>query len=527
MKCLMTLIPLVGLLIFTACAGDDETQLEPTPTVTPTPAVSATDETQLEPTPTVTPTPAVSATPEPTAAPTEEPTATKPPEPTPVQEATATPRPTPRPTSTPRPTATPEPTATIEPTATPEPEPTATPPPMPTATPAPVYGFVTGSASTKLSASDSAQGKKLGNSVAIYGDTVIVGTHADFAKGTDSGAAVVFARTDGVWTEQAKLIGEDTSNGDLLGQAVAISGDTVVLGAIGDTPVGTDSGAAYAFARSEGVWTQQAKLIADDAGPGDKFGSSVAVSGDSIVIGTPSETPTGTDSGTAYVFTRADGTWTQQAKLTGSGQAFNHMFGWSVAIDGDTAVVGALNDTTKATNSGAAYVFTRADGTWTEQAKLTASDGALDHKFGRSVAISGDTVVVGAAGVKDKGADTGAVYVFFRSDGTWTEQGRLTASDAAAADNFGWSVSVSGDTVVAGALNDTAKGPDSGSVYVYKRTGSVWAQEANLTATGAAINHKTGTSVSVSGNYLVAGSPGDFQKGTDTGAAHVFAAEVQ
>ena len=361
----------------------------------------------------------------------------------------------------------------------------------------------------------------------IDGDTIIVGVPFDFSKGTDSGAAVVFTRADGSWAEQAKLVGDDTGPGDLLGQVLGLSGDTAILGAAGDTPVGTDSGSAYVFVRSEGVWTQQAKLTASDAGPGKKFGRSAAISGDTIIIGAPTDTPTGTDSGSAYVFIREDETWTQQAKLTGSAQALNSMFGWSVAIDGDTAVVGALGESVNGPNTGAAYVFTRTGGVWTEQAKLNASDAATGHNFGRSVALSGETLAVGAPGHNANGANTGAAYIFLLSDGAWNQQAKLTASDGATNDNFGWSISVSGDTVVAGAFGDIAKGLDAGSVYIYRRNGTSWTEQANLTATGAAVEHKLGTSVSLSGNDLVAGAPGDFQKGTDTGAAHVFTAQIQ
>ncbi|MCH8987788.1 MAG: hypothetical protein IIA92_03175 [Chloroflexi bacterium] len=537
----LTLLMLLsaGLLILAACGGEDQTQQPPTPTVT----VAAVPTATAAPEPTDTPAPAPTSTEtpgptrvlEPTATPrpTPQPTATPAPEPTATPQPTATPEPTatPQPTATPEPTATPQPTATPAPTATPQPtatpEPTATPQPTPTPTPVPVYAFVTGSASTKLAASDSALGKKFGTYVAIDGETIIAGVPADFSNGTDAGAAVVFTRADGVWTEQAKLVGDDTGPGDLLGQVVGLSGDTAVLGAVGDTPVGTDSGSAYVFVRSEGVWTQQAKLTAGDAGPGDQFGWSAAISGDTVIIGAPTDTPTGTNSGAAYVFIRTGSVWTEQAKLTASDGAMSDNFGWSVYIDGDTAAVGALGESFNGSNSGAAYVFTRTGGVWTEQAKLTASDGTTGDNFGRSVALSGDTLAVGAPGDSDKGADTGAAYVFVRTDGVWAEQAKLTASDGATTDNFGWSVSVSGDTVAAGAFGDIAKGIDAGSVYIYNRSGTSWAEQANLTATGAAIEHKLGISVSLSGNDLVAGAPGDFQKGTATGAAHVFTAQIQ
>ena len=400
---------------------------------------------------------------------------------------------------------------------------------MPTATPTsvPVYTFVAGSASIKLSSSDSSSGKLFGTDVAIDGDTVVASVHADFDKGTNAGAAVVFTRADGAWTEQAKLIGDDTGPGDLLGQSVGLSGDTVVLGAAGDTPMGTDSGAAYVFVRSDGVWTQQAKLTANDGGTSDKFGTSVAISGDSIIIGAPSDTPNGTDSGSAYVFTRTGETWTEQTKLTGTDQSVNSMFGWSVAIEDDTAAVGALNDEASGARTGAAYAFIRTGGVWAQQARLTASDAASEHTFGRSVALSGATMTVGAPGNAANGANTGAAYVFLRTEGNWAEQTKLTASDAITTNNFGWSVSVSNNTVAIGAFGNAVKGADAGALYTYKRSGSSWSEQAKLTATGAAVEHKLGTSISISGNDLVAGAPGDFQKGTNTGAAHVFIAQIQ
>ena len=363
--------------------------------------------------------------------------------------------------------------------------------------------------------------------MAIDADTVVASVHSDFDKGTNSGAAVVFTRTGSTWTQQAKLIGTDTGPGDLLGRAVDIGGNTVVLGAPGDTPSGTDSGSAYVFVRSDDVWTQQAKLTASDAGLGDKFGRSVAINGDTIIVGAPSGTPYGTDSGSVYVFTRTDQTWTQQAKLTSNSLTVNSMFGWSVDIEDYIAAVGALNHETKGVSSGTAYVFIRTGGIWTEQANLTGSDTATEHNFGRSVALSGETLAVGAPGHNSKGANTGAAYVFLRSETAWTEQAKLSASDAARDNNFGWSITADGETVIAGAYGNLVKGVDAGAAYVYKRSGTSWTEQAKLTATGAALEQKLGTSVDLNNNYLVSGSPGDFQKGTDTGAAHVFIAQIQ
>ena len=509
----------IGLLILAACGKDDETQGQLVPTIIPDPSPTATIAfISTVVAPTLAPN---SIVPSPTSVPTETPTTT--PTPTPTETPTTTPMPTLTATPIPTATAVPTPATTSIPTATPAP----TSLPEPTTTPIPTYAFVAGSDSIKLAASDSSPGKLFGTDVAINANTVIASAHADFDRGTNAGAAVVFTRSGSTWTQQAKLIGTNTGSGDLLGKSVGISGDTVVLGASGAAPAGTDSGSAYVFVRSDGNWIQQAKLVADDADTGDKFGHSVAINGDTIIVGAPSETSYGVDSGAAYVFTRTDQIWTQQAKLTGTVLSVNSMFGWSVDIDDDTVAVGALNNESEGTGSGIAHVFIRTGGVWTEQANLTASDTITNHNFGRSVALSENTLAVGAPGHNSKGANTGAAYVFLRNENEWTEQAKLTASDSYTTNKFGWSITADGDTVVVGATGNLAKGLNSGAVYTYKRNGTSWTEEAKLTATGAAVEQKLGTSVALDGNTLVSGTPGDFQKGTNTGAAHIFTAQIQ
>ena len=215
---------------------------------------------------------------------------------------------------------------------------------------------------------------------------------------------------------------------------------------------GAGSGAAYVFTRDgAGVWTQQAKLLASDGAAGDAFDFSVAVAGDTAVIAAVGADAQGADSGAAYVFTRdGAGVWTQQAKLLASDGNISDRFGSSVAVAGDTAVIGASRDDDNGADKGAAYVFTRdGAGVWTQQAKLLASDGNMSDRFGSSVAVAGDTAVIGASRDDDNGADKGAAYVFTRDGaGVWTQQAKLLASDGAAGDFFGSSVAVAGDTAV-------------------------------------------------------------------------------
>jgi uncharacterized repeat protein (TIGR01451 family) len=206
---------------------------------------------------------------------------------------------------------------------------------------------------------------------------------------------------------------------DRFGRSVAIDGDTVVVGAynadLGDI---IGAGAAYVFTLDGSIWTEQQKLSASDKAGGDYFGRSVAIDGDTIVAGAYRADPGGSNAGAAYVFTRTGSTWTEQQKLTASDKAENDYFGRSVAISGETVVVGAYNaDLGDITDAGAAYVFTRTGSTWTEQQTLTASDAAAEDRLGLSVAISGDTVVVGACAADPGGVDrAGAAYVFAAPD---------------------------------------------------------------------------------------------------------------
>ena len=274
--------------------------------------------------------------------------------------------------------------------------------------------------------------------------------------------------------EQAKLTASDGESNDQFGYSVAVSGDgnTAVIGAYGDDDGGTNAGSAYVFVRSGSSWTQQAKLTASDGAASDFFGRSVVISGDgnTAVIGADGDDDGGIDSGSAYVFTRSGSSWTQQAKLTASDGASSYHFGRSVAVsgDGNTAVIGAIGVDE---GRGSAYVFVRSGSSWTQQAKLTASDGASEDQFGWSVAVSGDgnTAVIGSYADDDGGDRSGSAYVFSRSGSSWTQQAKLTASDRAANDYFGWSVAVSGDgnTAVIGSYADDDRGGGSGSAYIF------------------------------------------------------------
>ena len=323
--------------------------------------------------------------------------------------------------------------------------------------------------------------------------------------------------------EVAKLVASDGASDDYFGYSVAVDGDTAVIGAYGDRDYGTNSGSAYVFSRIDGTWMQQAKLTASDGAAYDYFGISVAVDGDTAVIGAHNDEDNGPSSGSAYVFSRISGTWEQQAKLKAPNWAAGSLFGYSVAVDGDTAVIGAYGDYYYGTNSGAAYVFSRSGSTWEQQAKITAPGGAANQYFGLSVAVDGDTAVIGAFGDGNY-FNSGAAYVFSRSGGIWLQQAKLTASDEAANDYFGYSVAVDGSTAVIGALYDDDNDfSNSGAAYVFSRSGGTWAQQAKLTAPDGASSDSFGCSVAVDGDTAaVIGVRYDDDKGTSSGSAYVF-----
>ena len=378
---------------------------------------------------------------------------------------------------------------------------------------------------TKLTASDGAASDQFGFSVAIAGDTMVVGARMDDVNGLGSGSAYVFTRTGTAWVEQAKLTASDGAAGDLFGESVAIAGDTIVVGAPLMMTMATDSGSAYVFTHTGTTWTEQAKLTVSDGAASDQFGYSVAIAGVTIVVGAYNNDDNGTDSGSAYVFTRTGTAWMEQAKLTASDAAAGDLFGWSVAIDGDTIVVGALRgDDDNGEDSGSAYVYTRTGTTWTEQAKLTASDGAAGDQFGWSVAIDGDTIVVGANLDDDNGPASGSAYVFTRTGTALTQQTKLTASNGAGADRFGISVAIAGDTIVVGTNEDV--GPEkrgSGSAYVFIYTGVTWIQQVQLTVNDATVDNEFGLSVTIANDTIVVGAyNADNDGSTNSGSAYTY-----
>ncbi len=375
---------------------------------------------------------------------------------------------------------------------------------------------------TKLLPTGGTGNSWFGFSVDVDGTSVITGAPLASSPATFSGAAYVFTPGPSGWTQQAKLVPADFAQLDQFGYSVAISGDTAVVGSYGNNGGGTDSGAVYVFVRSGVTWSQQAKLLSNDIAAGDGFGYSVAVSGDTLVVGAPADDDVGSNSGSAYVFTRSGTVWTQQGKLTASDAASADNYGVSVALSGDTVVIGASgDDDVVGINVGAAYVATRTAGVWSEQAKFVPADPAADDQFGTAVGVAGDAALIGAPLDDDAGGESGSAYVFVRSGSGWTQSAKLTAADAASGDRFGISAAIKAGRLVIGAAYDSGTLSQSGSAYVFDGSGATWLELTKLEPADPGTGDRFGFSVAISGDIVVGAYLND-DLGGNSGSVYVF-----
>lgn len=379
----------------------------------------------------------------------------------------------------------------------------------------------------RLAANDGISFDSFGNAVAISNNTAVVGAFGQ-PNQNSRGGAYVFVRDAGSWSQQQALVPNDLANGDKFGNSVAIDGDTIVVGApIKTIGVIGGKGAAYVFVRNGTTWTQQQRLTANDGALGDNFGTAVTISGNTIIVGAVNHAVGGNSrQGAAYVFVRNGSNWTEQRKLTASDGLTSDQLGGAVDLVGNTAVIGARENNFGANRNGKVYVFLRSGTTWTQQQKLTAAGGSQLDAFGNSVALSpsGDTIVVGAFNDEENQiSDRGSAYVFVLNGSTWFEQQRLVGSLVSASGfnaHFGTSVDVDGDTVVVGCPElDPLDGNGRGVAYVFQRSVSTWTETARIGVLPSHLRH-FGTSVAMSGDAFIGGAP--FEN-MSAGAAYVFA----
>ena len=352
----------------------------------------------------------------------------------------------------------------------------------------------------KIVATDRAADNRFGYSVAIDGEYVIVGAEGESSS---AGAAYIFKRTGTTWTQQQKIVAADRAADDQFGRSVSISGEYAIVGAESEdhdaSGGNTESlaGSAYIFKRTGTTWTQQQKIVAADRGRYDYFGAAVAISGDHALVGAHYEDhdANGTNfvanAGSVYTFKQTNGVWSQQQKIVASDAGAQDVFGYSLAISGEYAIVGAEGENNDAggdnyrTDAGAAYIFKQTAGVWSEQQKIVPSDREKYDYFGVSVAINGNFAIVGAYWEDENttGSDSlssaGSAYIFQQTNGVWNQQQKIAASDRAADDQFGKSVAISSNYALVGAHKDDVTNSggttltDAGSVYFFEKVSCI------------------------------------------------------
>ena len=371
-------------------------------------------------------------------------------------------------------------------------------------------------------ASDANALDKFGDALAIDGDIAIVAARLADTAATNGGAAYVFERTASGWVQVQVLIPSDPGAQDMFGWAVDLEGDMAVVSAPRNDDAGENSGAAYVFENTGSTWVETAKLRASDEGPVAKFGKSVFLSGGRLIVGAPGTTGAAVSSGAAYIFEHDGTTWSEIARLEASDAAANDSFGQALAISGFIAVVGAPRDEDFGTSTGSAYVFELIGTSWVETAKLLASDAGALAAFGSTVTAKDETLIIGAMFAPVLGEPLGAAYVFERTGTVWVETQQIRASTGFGFQEFGGSLALYFDRLLVGAPAVSFPGGTSGSVYVFEREASGWVETRELQPVVPMASDIFGWAVSISGDDVLVGTPQSVQSGSPPGVVHAF-----
>jgi len=362
---------------------------------------------------------------------------------------------------------------------------------------------------------DNAEDDRFGRSVSLSGDYAIIGAHKDDDCGNNSGSAYIFHKNEGIWVEQAKLIASDGGQNEHFScYSVSISDDYAVISAPYASDELENSGAAYVFHRTGNIWSEQAKLVASDGMDYDYFGRAVSISGDYIAI-TARSSIENVIYPSAYIFHKSGEIWTEQAKLIASDNADYTSYGNTISISNNSVLLGSCADDENGEYSGAAYVFTRTGNTWSEQAKLIASDGESVIYFGYSVSISDNYAVVGSN-------FDGSAYIFYREGSTWTEQVKLTASNGETNNYFGCSVCISGESIIIGSYYDNDEGNMAGAAYLFHNDGINWIEQVKLTASDSESGDLFGVSVALDNESALIGASHNDDNGSCSGSSYFF-----
>lgn len=394
----------------------------------------------------------------------------------------------------------------------------------------------TGTEKAKFLAYDGAKDDYYGFSVGISyaGETIAIGAYLDDDIRAGSGSVYIYRKTGTTWAFHQKIVASDALGNDYSGECVAVSGDgnRVVISASNDDDNGLNSGTGRVYVLQNNTWVLESKLIGSTTTSSDYFSRALDINhaGDRIVLSAYADDIKASDGGSITIFKRTGSTWFEEITISGSTTAATDYFGRAVAISGDglTVISGAYQDDDEGTNSGSAFVFRCINGVWSQITKLIHTDIASSDYFGWAVDLSynGKTAAIGAYLDDDKGSNSGSVSIFIEVNGVWSREIKIVASDGAATDYFGYSVSLSnnGKSLVIGSHLDDDKGSGSGSAYFYNKINGVWTFFKKLVASDGAASDNFGQCVQISGNgkIVISGSHLNDDKGSASGSAYLY-----
>jgi len=380
------------------------------------------------------------------------------------------------------------------------------------------------SESFKLLVDEPKEESGFGTVLAVEGDILVVGAYSDGEK--EEGSVYVFSQDGAEWIKQAKLVASDADEGDQFGISVAISKETIVVGADQSDDAGFASGSAYVFVKTGEAWVEQAKLLASDADVADRFGAHVAIHENTIVVGAVEDDDEQNNSGSAYVFTKKDDVWVEQAKLVAKDPFRSAQFGASIALNDTFLVIGANKDGVTAIDAGAVYIFTFENETWVEKVKLLADDLQATATFGSSVSLFEERLAIGAPWYKNDKQPIGAVYIFRHNEGSWNQEAKLIPLDAIAYTGIGSDVVLKDNVLIMSATGDNAVGKRTGAAYQFELLDGEWIEQIKFIASDPFNFDDLGNSVGFNNEQIFLSAPGTDENLRNSGSVYIYDSTV-
>jgi len=352
-----------------------------------------------------------------------------------------------------------------------------------------------------------AGGDWFGSSISLYENTLVAGAKRDDTGATNTGSVYVYTRTGSAWALQQTINNPTPDADEWFGSSISLYGNTLVVGAPNDTV--EDTGSCYVYTRMGLTWTIQQTITNPSPEASDWFGDSVSLYQDTLVVSASYDDTGAYNAGSVYVYTRTGGIWTPQQTINNPTPDAHDWFGDSISLFQDTLAIGVMRDTPNDQHTGSCCVYIRTGGVWTLQQTINNPTPEGYDSFGDSVSLFQDTLAIGAWGDETGEEDAGSCYVYIRMGSTWTLQQTINNPTPGYADDFGISISLHQDTLVVGAYNDSTGADGAGSCYVYTRTGGVWTLQQTINNPTPAVNDNFGYPVSLYGNTLAVGGPND------------------